>query len=151
MGKLLKSVGGHLVAVLVLITVIGGVVLIAVWRTQRTSGQQAAAQVWTCSMHPQIRLPGPGRCPICGMNLIPVEQLKPEQEHHARQAGLATEEVKLRRLVKEIRAVGKLDYNESRVEVITARVAGRATAIASYFVAKLRRRRSRTSVERQAR
>lgn len=28
---------------------------------------------WTCSMHPQIRMPRPGQCPICGMNLIPVK------------------------------------------------------------------------------
>ena len=25
---------------------------------------------WTCSMHPQILLPDPGQCPICGMDLI---------------------------------------------------------------------------------
>lgn len=30
-------------------------------------------QVWTCSMHPQIREDGPGQCPICGMDLIPVD------------------------------------------------------------------------------
>lgn len=30
-------------------------------------------QIWTCSMHPQIRLPEPGDCPICGMDLIPLE------------------------------------------------------------------------------
>ncbi len=29
-------------------------------------------KVWTCSMHPQIKLPKPGLCPICNMNLIPV-------------------------------------------------------------------------------
>jgi len=28
--------------------------------------------VWTCSMHPQIRKEGPGRCPVCAMPLIPV-------------------------------------------------------------------------------
>lgn len=28
-------------------------------------------QMWTCSMHPQIMLPEPGGCPICGMDLIP--------------------------------------------------------------------------------
>lgn len=27
-------------------------------------------EVWTCSMHPQIRLLEPGSCPICGMALI---------------------------------------------------------------------------------
>jgi Cu(I)/Ag(I) efflux system membrane fusion protein len=30
-------------------------------------------EIWTCSMHPQIRLPEPGDCPICGMDLIPLE------------------------------------------------------------------------------
>ena len=29
--------------------------------------------VWTCSMHPQIRQTEPGSCPICGMDLIPAE------------------------------------------------------------------------------
>jgi Cu+-exporting ATPase len=28
---------------------------------------------YTCSMHPQVRQNGPGSCPICGMNLEPVE------------------------------------------------------------------------------
>ncbi len=31
------------------------------------------AQMWTCSMHPQIMQPEPGDCPICGMDLIPAE------------------------------------------------------------------------------
>ncbi len=30
-------------------------------------------QMWTCSMHPQIMLPEAGDCPICSMDLIPVE------------------------------------------------------------------------------
>ncbi len=29
---------------------------------------------WTCSMHPQIDMPEPGQCPICGMDLIPKEK-----------------------------------------------------------------------------
>ncbi|MDR0749385.1 MAG: efflux RND transporter periplasmic adaptor subunit [Tannerellaceae bacterium] len=29
-------------------------------------------QRWTCSMHPQIKMDKPGKCPICGMNLIPL-------------------------------------------------------------------------------
>ncbi len=29
--------------------------------------------VWTCPMHPQIRRPEPGHCPICGMALEPAE------------------------------------------------------------------------------
>ncbi|MFT6921289.1 MAG: Cu(I)/Ag(I) efflux system membrane fusion protein [Crocinitomicaceae bacterium] len=30
-------------------------------------------QIWTCSMHPQIRKPESGQCPICGMDLIPLD------------------------------------------------------------------------------
>lgn len=34
--------------------------------------ESSQAEVWTCSMHPQIRRNGPGQCPICGMDLIPL-------------------------------------------------------------------------------
>lgn len=33
----------------------------------------AMEDVWTCSMHPQVRQPEPGSCPICGMDLILAE------------------------------------------------------------------------------
>lgn len=29
--------------------------------------------IWTCSMHPQIQQSEPGDCPLCGMDLIPLE------------------------------------------------------------------------------
>ncbi len=32
----------------------------------------AEVEEWTCPMHPEIRRPGPGPCPICGMALEPV-------------------------------------------------------------------------------
>ena len=31
-------------------------------------------EIWTCSMHPQIRQNEPGDCPICGMDLIPLDE-----------------------------------------------------------------------------
>lgn len=36
--------------------------------------ENGETQMWTCSMHPQIMLPEPGDCPICGMDLIPAEE-----------------------------------------------------------------------------
>jgi membrane fusion protein, copper/silver efflux system len=36
--------------------------------------QSASNTLWTCSMHPQIKLGEPGDCPICGMDLIPATQ-----------------------------------------------------------------------------
>ncbi|MFK5879350.1 MAG: efflux RND transporter periplasmic adaptor subunit [Flavobacteriaceae bacterium] len=35
--------------------------------------QDPITQLWTCSMHPQIKMEKPGNCPICGMELIPLE------------------------------------------------------------------------------
>jgi Cu+-exporting ATPase len=32
----------------------------------------APGATWTCPMHPQLRQPGPGNCPICGMTLKPL-------------------------------------------------------------------------------
>ncbi|MDP2915897.1 MAG: heavy metal translocating P-type ATPase, partial [Candidatus Aminicenantes bacterium] len=32
-----------------------------------------AEQTYTCPMHPEIRQAGPGRCPLCGMALVPVK------------------------------------------------------------------------------
>jgi Cu+-exporting ATPase len=41
----------------------------------------AAAVVWTCPMHPEIRRDGPGACPICGMALEPLEPTAEEGEN----------------------------------------------------------------------
>lgn len=40
---------------------------------ETNTAEVKAEEIWTCSMHPQIRLPEPGDCPICGMDLIPLE------------------------------------------------------------------------------
>lgn len=38
------------------------------------TAQADPGQVWTCSMHPEIRESEPGKCTICGMDLIPVSR-----------------------------------------------------------------------------
>jgi Cu(I)/Ag(I) efflux system membrane fusion protein len=35
--------------------------------------EQHNSNVWTCSMHPNVKQQEPGNCPICGMDLIPLE------------------------------------------------------------------------------
>ena len=87
--------------------------------------------IWTCSMHPQIRLPKPGRCPICGMQLVPASAdagaggsvaLGPD----ARQiAGIEVAQLTRRVLEHELRAVGRIELSEPRVAHLPARVDGR--------------------------
>ncbi|MCY3005433.1 MAG: hypothetical protein NTV29_05585 [Planctomycetota bacterium] len=38
-------------------------------RSNPKASDEAArsGEVWTCSMHPQVRLPRPGSYPVCGM------------------------------------------------------------------------------------
>ena len=90
-------------------------------------------QRWTCSMHPQIILPrGDRKCPICNMDLIPL-QVEGGAEigdltlsHRASAlAEIATEPVRRRFVARDIRLVGKVSADETRTRTITARVAGR--------------------------
>jgi len=36
--------------------------------------EESVSQIWTCSMHPSVRQNEPGDCPICGMDLIPLDE-----------------------------------------------------------------------------
>lgn len=40
------------------------------------------ADTYTCPMHPQVVKNAPGKCPICGMNLVKKENAAPEGAAH---------------------------------------------------------------------
>src|SRR5438552_8337172 len=46
------------------------------------SMQQDAHQKYTCPMHPQVIEDHPGKCPICGMDLIPMRKSEGKHDHH---------------------------------------------------------------------
>ena len=99
------------------------------------AGQPAEAPtVWTCAMHPQIRQPKPGLCPICGMKLVPVETGAEAtggpprlavSEEAARLMEIETAPVERRFVTAAVRMVGKVEYDETRLAYITAWVPGR--------------------------
>lgn len=123
----------HAAALAVPVAAVGAIIVVLlIWSPQR-SAQPTSAEIWTCSMHPQVRMDKPGDCPICGMKLIPLSQLNTEQSRIKQQAGLETEAVAYRELFKEIRTVGKLDYNERRIAYITARIDGRVDRVYADF------------------
>ena len=41
-----------------------------------TEVTESQKEIWTCPMHPQIRKDQPGKCPICGMDLVRVQALE---------------------------------------------------------------------------
>lgn len=98
--------------------------------------EQQSAEVWSCSMHPHIKRDGPGQCPICAMDLIPVRQAPFDMDdQEPRQITLSTAQrarmriatvpVERRYPTAEIRLVGKVTYDETRLAYITAWVPGR--------------------------
>jgi Cu(I)/Ag(I) efflux system membrane fusion protein len=88
---------------------------------------------WTCSMHPEIHLPKPGKCPKCFMDLIPETSSAGdvgEREISFSEAAIKlmeieTTAVERKFVTAEIPMVGKIDYDETRVKHITAWVPGR--------------------------
>lgn len=98
--------------------------------------EQRSNDVWSCSMHPHIKRDDPGQCPICGMDLIPVRQEPSDMdEQEPRQITLSTAQrarmriatvpVERRYPTADIRLVGKVTYDETRLAYITAWVPGR--------------------------
>ncbi len=89
--------------------------------------------IWTCSMHPQIRMDHPGKCPICGMDLIPLnENSTPVDaddvqltDDAARLADVATSVVSRQKPVKEVRLYGKVQPDERLQQSQVAHIAGR--------------------------
>lgn len=100
--------------------------------------ESEASTTWTCSMHPQIRGGEPGQCPICGMDLIPVEENaggnsddeapnRVSLTKRARALSRITTAVVKRSAADavEIRLLGRLDYDERRVRTVTSWTEGR--------------------------
>jgi len=90
--------------------------------------------IWTCSMHPQIRQNEPGDCPICGMELIPLDnnsnaELDPMAISMSRTAmqiaNVGTEIVGKTKPVKLLRLNGKVRADERLVYSQSSHIPGR--------------------------
>jgi Cu(I)/Ag(I) efflux system membrane fusion protein len=97
------------------------------------SGGADAQAIHTCPMHPQIRQPGPGRCPICGMELVPAASGSADLDEYAvhiepaqrRLANIKTDTVRRDSLSDTIRTVGAIAIDESRMATIPSYIDGR--------------------------
>lgn len=89
--------------------------------------------IWTCSMHPQIRMNAPGKCPICGMDLIPMVQNPSAIDSNAvtlsreaaELANVVTSKVIRQIPVREVRLYGKVQADERLLQSQVAHIPGR--------------------------
>lgn len=109
----------------------------------------AGETVWTCSMHPQIRQSEPGDCPICGMDLIPLEDDQDEvldpmavsMSPTAMQlADIRTATVGTMDPVKTVRLNGKVQEDERLVSSQSSHIPGRIERLNVNFTGEYVRR-----------
>ena len=135
--KRLVPIGSFLLAGILLIIAIGVAQRIGWFKAgglaDSTTAKPATGDIFTCPMHPQIRQPEPGRCPICGMPLVLAKGGNVDIDQFAvnidpaqrRLANIQTAEVKQQPLSTAIETIGAIQIDESRQATISSYIDGR--------------------------
>jgi len=130
---LLRSLAASNALVILAIIVVGFLVVRKLGQpSDSTTSATPSDTTWTCSMHPQIRQPNPGLCPICNMDLIPLlassggglreVSVSPEA---AALLDLRVTPVRRAPATVDLRLFGRLAYDERHITAVTARMDGR--------------------------
>lgn len=103
--------------------------------TKGNQTEKKEAEVWTCSMHPQIKMDKFGKCPLCGMDLIPLTTsgsgsgIDPDEIHFTKEAAMLsnvmTTIVSNDKTSKEVRLYGKVQADERLIQSQVSYVSGR--------------------------
>ncbi|MBI2280389.1 MAG: efflux RND transporter periplasmic adaptor subunit [Bacteroidetes bacterium] len=129
--------------VLIIIVLIVGIIIGKLISPSVTDGvkessyqhiEESAHQIWTCSMHPQIRMDKPGKCPICGMDLILADDNN-QAASDPNEVSMTEEAMKLAEIQimvvekskpeKEIRLLGKIKPDERLLNTQAVHIPGR--------------------------
>ncbi len=116
--------------------------------------QDPITKLWTCSMHPQIKLEKPGNCPICGMDLIQLETSNGEGETIAsNEIVLSAEAIQLANIQtsivvksgakKKVRLLGTVKPDERRQYSQVSHIPGRIEKLYVNFTGEKVRRGQR--------
>lgn len=100
---------------------------------ENTVHQHDVKTIWTCAMHPQIKMDAPGKCPICGMDLIPLNKTTAATNstavHFTAEAAalakIETSVVSRQQPSGSITLYGKVVVDERAVQSQVAHIAGR--------------------------
>lgn len=102
-------------------------------KTDKHEHSEIEKAIWTCAMHPQIKIDKPGLCPICGMDLIPLKKVNSDidvsaiamSESAMKLADVQTSVVTKGSASREVQLYGKIQPNEKLLQSQTAHVPGR--------------------------
>jgi len=100
-----------------------------------TGGMPSEIDHYTCSMHPSVKQAAPGKCPICGMDLIPVTKEQQQEgvvlidDARRQLIGVRTGPVVQAPMRKEFRVVGHVTYDESSLADVNLKVHGWITKL----------------------
>ena len=100
-----------------------------------TASAPGAIDHYTCSMHPSVKQATPGKCPICGMDLVPVTKEQQEQgvvtiDAVRRQLiGVRTAPVTSGPMRSSFHALGQVAYDEAALTDVSLKVRGWITKL----------------------
>jgi len=112
------------------------------------AAETSKESIWTCAMHPQIRMHEPGKCPICGMQLVPLSQggttTDPDSIHMTKEAAqlanVLTSVVSKQNPVKELRLYGKVQADERLLQSQVSYLPGRIEKLFVNFTGEVVRK-----------
>lgn len=110
-------------------------------KDQHSHAQEEANTTWTCSMHPQIKKNEPGDCPICGMNLIPMDKMEDSDdltsykmsENAMKLANIQTTTVGKGEISRKVRLSGKVKIDERNAYTQATHIPGRVESLSINF------------------
>ena len=101
--------------------------------------EEYEASLWTCSMHPQIRQEEPGLCPLCKMELVPLDGEHSHQENELEMTPAAVQLAQIQTTVIETNPTnkhssldlnGRLQVDETQIARLVNHIPGRIEKLA---------------------
>lgn len=94
--------------------------------------EEASSTKYTCPMHPNVVQDGPGKCPVCGMDLVPVNKISGGgsndlmlSDSQIRLANITTQKVMSQPIGQTVVVNARLAVDQNLSEIVSNRAAGR--------------------------